>query len=194
MICSVMSSEEDGLVVGDGPELLAQLSRDHAQIHQYATALVTSPLATLVPQFWRYGDQLIRHEVAEEAVVYPVLLALPLGAEAARALVEEQSALESALVAAEDVAGGSEGARAALDVVIGAARAHQRAEERFVWPLLANGLSVAERRDLGVRYVEVRDTPPELNYLPDARPTEVGRFSALATWLRDSSGAASPGL
>ena len=101
--------------------------------------------------------------------------------------------MESTLVAAEDVAGGSEAAMAALDVVIRPARAHQRAEERWVWPILANGLSVADRVDLGVRYGEVRDTPPELNYLPDARPTVVGRFSALATSLRDSVRGGSPG-
>ena len=180
--------------MGGAPgDLLEALARDHAEIDRQATGLISSPGADLVPRFWRYGDRLIRHEVAEEAVVYPVLATLPRGAEAAHALLQEQSALEAALSAAEDLAGGSEAAMAALDVVVGATRAHQRAEERWLWPLLTEHLSPADRRELVRGYAEARDTPPTLTYHPDAGPTIVGRFSALATWLRDSSAAASRG-
>ena len=63
---------------------------------------------------------------------------------------------------------------AALDVVIGSTRAHQRAEERWVWPLLTEHLSPANRHELVRGYAAVRDTPPMLTYHPEAGPTIVG--------------------
>jgi len=71
---------------------------------------------------------------------------------------------------------------------------HDQAERltAYVLPLLAVALPRGNRTDLGLRYEQVRETPPHCPALPTAAGHEVntivGPMAALAEWLRDSAG------
>ena len=145
-----------------------------------------------------WSDQVIRHEIAEELVVYPVLLEFDGGMAVIDSRLEDQSDIEHQLVAlGREVAGTARFRRGASRLVLGHL-SHMEREDSQVLPILASRVGRRRRVDLGHRFRQVLHVAP-LHRLPQgvrvpASRTVVDRTSALSVWLRDvavSSGLAS---
>ena len=145
-----------------------------------------------------WSDRVIRHEIAEELVVYPVLLGFDGGAAVVDSRLEDQSDIERGLVAlGREVAGTAQFRRGATRLVLGHL-SHLEREDSQVLPILATRVCRRRRNDLGRRFRQVQQVAP-LHRLPEGvrvptGRTVVDRTSALSVWLRDvavSSGLAS---
>jgi hemerythrin superfamily protein len=135
--------------------------------------------------FWILADDLIRHEVAEEVVVYPHLR---LGSdEADERGLAEQVAIEEQLTRMEDLPSGSREFREELAGLRANVCEHIEREERVLLSHLRGTLSEDRRRQLGHRYAEVKETAPHHRYPGVAGSTIVGRVAALSDWIRDSA-------
>lgn len=173
-------------VLTDEHALLRELSHDVTEPGDDGSAFLT----------WR--DHVVRHEIAEELIVYPELLASHGGAAVAHSRLEEQAAIERRLVAVGRLVPGSPEFRQAAVTLVLASLAHLEMEEAQVLPILSTRIGHRRRSELGRRYREVirmvpRPPVPDGGRVPTG-PTEVDRTEALSVWLRDmgsSSGLAS---
>ena len=86
--------------------------------------------------FWKLTDQLVRHEVAEEVVVYPAVKELPGGTRLAEARTAEESQAEKLLATIEDLDPTSQDFIGALGELRAAVLEHAQKEEAEVFPLL----------------------------------------------------------
>jgi hypothetical protein len=171
-------------VLSDEHALLRRLSRDVTEPGGDGSAFLT------------WSDQVVRHEIAEELVVYPALLSCHGGAAVAHSRLEEQAGIERRLVAVGRLVPGSpEFRRAAVGLVL-TSLAHLETEEAQVLPILSTRIGEDRRVDLGRRYQEVTRMAPRPPAHAGARvprgPMVVDRTEALSVWLRDM--AASSGL
>ena len=137
------------------------------------------------------ANRLIRHEVAEEIVVYPALQGVHEGEELAVERLADQSEIESQLFYLERVGFEEEAIQQELCDLWSLVFEHAEREEAEVLPLLTVTLPLAKRIGLGRRYVEVRDTAPNRPH-PHAGAdpianTIIGPMAALADWIRDSA-------
>jgi hypothetical protein len=145
-----------------------------------------------------WSDRVVRHEIAEELVVYPVLLGFDGGTAVVDSRLEDQSDIEHQLVAlGREDAGTARFRMRAARLVLGHL-AHLEREDSQVLPILASRVGRRRRADLGRRFHQVQQVAP-LHHLPEGvrvptGRTVVDRTSALSVWLRDvavSSGLAS---
>jgi hypothetical protein len=136
-----------------------------------------------------WSDQVIRHEIAEELVVYPVLLGFDGGMAVVDSRLEDQSDIEHQLVAlGREVAGTARFRMGASRLVLGHL-SHLEREDSQVLPILASRVGRRRRADLGRRFHQVQQVAP-LHHLPEGvrvptGRTVVDRTSALSVWLRD---------
>lgn len=83
-------------------DLIAQLRRDHRQLATMFTEFEQAPPAQTADLFWQLTAALVRHEVAEEEIVYPqVRRSVPNGNRLAGARIKEQAKSEELLVKME---------------------------------------------------------------------------------------------
>ena len=145
-----------------------------------------------------WSDRVIRHEIAEELVVYPVLLRYDGGMAVVDSRLDDQSDIEHQLVAlGREAVGTAPFHRGAARLVL-SHLSHLEREDSQVLPILASRVCRRRRVDLGRRFRQVQQVAP-LHQLPDGARvptgrTVVDRTSALSVWLRDvavSSGLAS---
>ncbi len=165
-------------------EVIRLLERDHQDVRRLFGMFDGRAPDIAAELFWILADDLIRHEVAEEVVVYPHLRQGP--APADRGLAE-QMAIEQQLTRMETLSTGSPEFAdefAALRRRVGEHIGHEEGE---LLPNLARTLSVERRRQLGRRYVEVKGTAPNHRYPGATGGTIVGRVAALSDWIRDSA-------
>ncbi len=146
--------------------------------------------------FVTWSDRVVRHEIGEELVVYPVLLSCRGGAAVTHSRLEEQAAVERRLVTLGRLDPGSpEFHREAVALVV-AHLAHLEVEEAQVLPLLSSRIGHRRRLELGRRYREVTRLDPRLPVpdgvrVPRGR-TVVDRIEALSVWLRDVAASSGP--
>jgi aromatic ring-cleaving dioxygenase len=136
-----------------------------------------------------WSDRLVRHEVAEELVVYPALLSFDGGSAVADSRLEDQSDIERQLVALGQEAPGTPGFHAAAARLVLGHLAHIDREDSQVLPILATRVSRRRRMELGRRFRGVQQVAP-MRRLPEgiripAGRTVVDRTSALSVWMRD---------
>ncbi len=141
--------------------------------------------------FCELVHELVGHEVAEEAVVYPALRQdAPGGDREADARIEEQSAAEHRLAQLERLDPASpefaDGARRLRTAVL----AHARAEEEHVLPMLAEAERPAVRAELGSRFDRAKASAPTHPHphLPGTPPWNqlLGPIAALVDRARDA--------
>jgi hemerythrin superfamily protein len=124
-----------GIVPTD--DLISLLAQDHEAITERFSELAQADPEARGQLFWELMDQLVRHEVAEEAVVYPALRHEPGGAPVAEARVREESEAEELLARLEKLDPTTEEFRGAIKDLESAVLEHARNEEAEVFPLLA---------------------------------------------------------
>lgn len=172
------------------PDIVELIRRDHAGVRSMLTRSAVGRAEERWAKFSQLADLLIRHEVAEELVVYPVLVELRGGGAVADSRLEDQARIERLLVALDrqefDTHPFEQNAvRLGLDVL-----EHLGKEEAQVLPLLTTKLGRRRRTELGSRFLEVEHVAPTLGLSSAGRlptgPTIVERTSVVSTWMRDS--------
>ena len=177
----------------DGTDIVAVLRRDHVRIRTLLSATPASagrPDVERWETFCQLSDLLVRHEVAEELVVYPELAGLAGGTAVRRSRLVDQSDIEVLLVALDRQEFGSPGFEADIVQLGLRVLAHLEREESQVLPLLATFVEPDRRTRLGLRYLEsvaIVGPSPSATGVPSG-PAVVDRTTAVSTFMRDSAG------
>ena len=124
-----------GIVPTD--DLISLLVQDHEAITERFFELEKADPGMREQLFWELMEQLLRHEVAEEVVVYPALRREPGGDPIADARLREESVAEQMLARLEHLDPVTEEFRGAIKDLEAAVLAHAHKEEAEVFPLLA---------------------------------------------------------
>lgn len=124
------------MTVTPSEDVVSLITQDHAAIEQRFTELDSAAPGTHSELFAKLRDQLVRHEYAEQAVVYPELRDLEGGDEIADARFAEESAAESKLADLQKLEPGSPEFLSGLAELRASVLTHARNEESQVLPLL----------------------------------------------------------
>ncbi|MGH8989326.1 MAG: hemerythrin domain-containing protein [Acidimicrobiales bacterium] len=169
------------------------LEEDHRLVEQRLQELGSAGAAVRGELFWKLTNDLVRHEVAEEVVVYPRLRDLPGGASVADARIDEQSEAEQQLAKMEKLDAESPEFVRELGTLKAAVLEHAKAEEDTAFAMLRGDLSPDEQVELGKRYVKAKDSAPTHPHphAPDTPPGNVvlGPVAALIDRVRDTAAA-----
>jgi hypothetical protein len=161
------------------------LERDHEDINRLLGMFEGQAPDIAAELFWILADDLIRHEVAEEVVLYPHLWD---GSDpVARTALAEQLGIEDRLTRLEGTPTSGREFGQELAGLRAAVSEHIDSEQRELLPKLYETMSQDRRRELGRRYAEVKETAPHHRYPGTRGNTIVGRVSALSDWIRDSA-------
>ena len=174
----------------DSPgDILLLLHEDHRQVEMLLAEFDTVPMGRRNELFWRLVNELVRHEVAEEVVVYPALRKLAGGAEVADARLAEQAIAEQKLAGMEWLDAESEEFDRQALTLRSAVLSHARAEEASVFEILRADVPKVQRFEMGARYVKAKAAAPTHPHphAPDRPPGNVvlGPVAALLDKIRD---------
>jgi hemerythrin superfamily protein len=181
--------------MAEGRSVIELLLRDHEMAKSLLEELDSKSEDELRDYFCNLREELVRHEVAEELIVYPAFRKHVDGGDAiADACIAEQSKAEETLAALEkeDPAGAS--FRIQLAELRRAVLSHAKHEETDVFPALESHTQRSELGELGDRYdkaLEVAPTHPP-PHAPDTPPGNkvLGPMAALVDRVRDAMRAA----
>ena len=178
-----------------GPSVIELLKRDHEKIKGMFVELDTKPAVELSDYLCALREELVRHEVAEELIVYLVFRRdVPGGEEIADARIAEQAATEEVLHELEKQDPLSASFRTRLEELRVSVLRHATHEEETVFPPLAAHASVDARSKLGDRYEKALKAAPTHPHphAPDRPPGNavLGPMAALIDRVRDAMRAA----
>jgi hemerythrin superfamily protein len=118
-------------------------------------------LAERASYFYEVVTELVRHEVAEEHVVYPIIRhATPGGEQEATVRIAEQTEIEERLAAMEKLDAASAEFVDQFTALRQAVLDHASAEEATTFPLLGEMEDADSRRALGGRYEHAKAKAP----------------------------------
>ncbi len=134
--------------------------------------------------------ELVRHEVAEEHVIYPVVRRAPGGEEEAKTRIAEQAEAEKLLAEMEKLDASSVEFATAFTSLRRSVLEHASAEEATTFPLLREMEDAESRSALGGRYELAKSKAPTHPHphAPDTPPGNVilGPVAALFDKARDA--------
>ena len=154
-------------------------------------AIASSATEERASYFNELVPELVRHEVAEEVVVYPAIRSdAPDGEAEVEPRLREQSQAEKRLAAMEDLdPSGSEFAEQ-LEHLRRAVLEHAKAEEDNIFPLLRALEGPETRFEMGGRYEKAKASAPTHPHpaAPDTSPANkvVGPIAAIFDRARDA--------
>ncbi len=122
--------------VAPADDVVSLITQDHTAIEQRLSEFETAAPGTHGELFAKLRDQLVRHEYAEEAVVYPELRGLDGGGKISEARMAEESAAERMLADLDKLEPGSPEFLSGLSALRASVLSHARNEESQVLPLL----------------------------------------------------------
>jgi hemerythrin superfamily protein len=123
-----------GIVPTD--DIISLLEQDHQAIRERFSELDGARADDRPQLLWELVEQLVRHEVAEEAVVYPALRREPGGDAVADARVAEESEAEQLLARLEKLDPATQEFQGAVRDLRATVLDHAQKEESDVFPLL----------------------------------------------------------
>ncbi|HEX3796003.1 MAG TPA: hemerythrin domain-containing protein [Acidimicrobiales bacterium] len=141
-------------------DLVSLLTGDHEAVKQRFAEFETALPEFRAELFWKLMDQLIRHEAAEEAIVYPALKQLPRGDVVARARIAEEAEAEQHLARMEKLEPASHEFLGSLLDLRDAVLAHAESEETEAFPLLLTHLDNAALVHLGQKFKSAKLAAP----------------------------------
>jgi hemerythrin superfamily protein len=151
----------DSLSVPRNHDIVTLVIRDHEAIQRLLDSLGPVDSDGAPARCWQASYELIRHEVAEEQVVYPSLHQCGAGAaEVGRRGLAEQADVEHLLDDVEKVGPAGHGFEQALDALQGLVQRHAAFEEDEILPLIADRLSDEQRFELGDQYAQAKKVAP----------------------------------
>jgi hemerythrin superfamily protein len=177
-------------VPGPPDGIVNLLLEDHRSAQQKLEAFPASS-ENRMDLFRALAAELVRHEVAEELVVYPALRKLPGGNARAEARLFEQAAAEKRLARMERLDAAYPEFMGEFAQLRSEVLAHAQHEEAEVFPLLNAGYDGATLVDLGRKYLRAKHTAPTHPHphAPDTPPANklAGPVAALIDRLRDAA-------
>jgi iron-sulfur cluster repair protein YtfE (RIC family) len=178
-----------GIVPTD--DLISLLTQDHEAIKERFAELGHADPEVRERLFWELTDQLVRHEVAEEVVVYPALRHEPGGEAIAEARVHEESDAEQLLARMEKLDPTTEEFRGAISDLEASVVAHAQKEEAEVFPLLEANEESGYLALLGQKFKGEKLAAPTHPHphAPDSPLAQklVGPVAAFIDRIRDAS-------
>lgn len=163
--------------------------------HETAKALLTKISAAAPEQrealFWELVPELVRHEVAEEVVVYPTIRSeAPDGEREVEPRLHEQQEAEELLDQMEGLDRSSAEFGAKLAKLQAGVLEHAHAEEQNILPLLRALEDTKKRVELGARYERAKSAAPTHPHpnAPDTPPGNkvLGPITGLFDKTRDA--------
>ena len=142
--------------------LIEILYRDHASIHDLFWRLRRGAPHDRGVLFDELTALLIRHEVAEEVVVFPFLSSLPGGGDTLAPRLEEQQQIEHDLVALSQLDPGGRTFADRVTRLEAAFRTHVSREEAEIFPMIELNATIALLEALGTRYEATRHPSVQL--------------------------------
>jgi len=184
------ASVPSGVVVMPPDDLVGRLVEDHRAIASRFTEFHRLGTEGRAEWFWKLTDQLVRHEVAEELIVYPVLREIPGGVGVADARIAEQAEAECRLAQMESLDPTSDEFAVEQARLMVAVLNHAEREESEAFRLLPENVSSERLIALGNRYAAARNIAPTHPHtrLPDEPPgNKVAQpLAALIDRVRDA--------
>lgn len=168
------------------------LSRDHEAAKRLLEEVTNAPAAARGSLFWELVPELVRHEVAEEVVVYPAIRSeAPDGETEVAPRLKEQRAAEELLSSMEKIDPASAEFEKKMTVLHDDVLAHAQAEEEHIFPLLRALEDEQELARLGTRYEKAKASAPTHPHpnAPDTPPGNkiIGPIAAFADKIRDAA-------
>jgi hemerythrin superfamily protein len=176
--------------IAPSDDIVSLLTQDHAAVRQRLAEFDSAAPASRAELFWKLMDQLVRHEVGEEIVVYPALRDLEGGAAVADARMAEEAEAEKLLAAMEDLDPESDAFMAALTKLRGAVLEHAQQEETEVFPILLGQEASDRLLYLGQKFKGAKLAAPNHPHphLPQGSTSQrvVGPVAAFFDRMRDA--------
>ena len=174
-------------------DVVRLLEEDHRLVEARFAELDTTGPEMRGELFWKLTNDLVRHEVAEELIVYPALRELPGGDQVADARIAEQSEAEELLAKMEKLDAETAEFVRDLATLKASVLAHAKSEEDTAFAMLLGAVPPDRRVELGQRYVKAKDAAPTHPHphAPDTPPGNVvlGPVAALIDRVRDAAAA-----
>jgi hemerythrin superfamily protein len=175
-------------------DVVRLLEEDHRLVEARLSELSLAGAPSRGELFWKLTNDLVRHEVAEETVIYPVLRRLPGGDAVADARIAEQSSAEERLAKMERMDAASPEFADEFTELKAAVLEHAEAEEKTAFAMILGNVPADERIELGLRYVKAKDAAPTHPHphAPDTPPGNVvlGPVAAFIDRVRDAAATA----
>lgn len=178
---------------GPQADIACLIRDDHQAVEQGLRAVTGAPGSDRPDRddaFRRLTELLVRHEVAEELVVYPALRDADGGGAVADARIAEQAQAESRLAQLEKFRSDTSEFAASFQQLQDSVLEHAQLEEREVLPLLS-ALPDDRKAQLARRYEQARSSGPTHPHpsAPDTPPGNVlaGPVAALFDRIRDEA-------
>lgn len=170
--------------------IVTYLLEDHRSAKQRLAEFTSSKPEDRSELFSALAEELARHEVAEELVVYPELRKLPGGEALADARIAEQAEAERRLARMERLDRAYPEFMSEFSQLRAEVLAHAQSEEEEVFPLLNAQLGGARLVELGREYLKAKRRAPTHPHphAPDTPPGNkvAGPIAALIDRLRDA--------
>jgi hemerythrin superfamily protein len=172
-------------------DVISLLAQDHEAIKERFLELGGADPDLRCRLFWELMDQLVRHEVAEEVVVYPALRQEPGGDAVADARLAEEAQAERLLARMEKLDPTTEEFAGAVHDLETAVLAHAEREEAAVFPLLSANeesgyLALLGQKFKGEKLAAPNHPHPHSPHSPLAHKV-VGPVAAFIDRVRDAS-------
>lgn len=172
-------------------DIISKLLQDHQEVKAMFARIEKASGSQLGDMFWDLTNELVRHEVAEEEIVYPeVRKVVPNGDRLADARIKEQSEAEELLDKMEKEGAEAKDFRAHLEKLQKEVLAHAESEEQLVFTPLGDKLDADRRAELGQRYEKAKSAAPTHPHpmAPDTPPGNMalGPIAALVDRVRDA--------
>lgn len=173
------------------PDVIVLLQRDHQSAERLLSRVDGLTNAQAAEYFCELREALVRHEVAEELVIYPAFREkVPLGGGVADARLAEQAAVGQELARLEHEDTSSASFLTQLRELRAAVLAHASQEESEVFPPLKAALRPSELEQLGEHYEKALASAPTHPHphVPQTPPgnTLLEPLAALIDHLRDA--------
>lgn len=167
------------------------LMRDHGKVEALLARLDSEPQSGMEQYFCELREELVRHEVAEEMIVYPAFRTrVPLSNAIADARVAEQAEAERVLADLDGADPTTAVFRERLTALRSDVLTHARAEENEVFPLMKRAIPHKEMVALAENYEKALMLAPTHPHphAPDTPPGNIvlGPIAALVDHFRDA--------
>jgi hemerythrin superfamily protein len=142
-------------------DIIDELLSDHQEVAGMMARIEQAPPSEVDELFWSLTNALIRHEVAEEEILYPeVRTVVPNGRRLADARVKEQARAEELLQKMEKAGTDDQHFRAQFTRLQKAVQQHAEKEERLIFEPLRRVLDRDRRVQLAWRYKMAKAAAP----------------------------------
>ncbi len=174
-----------------GTDIIDALTQDHRAAEQLLDRFEAIGPERRGAWFDQLRETLVRHEVAEELVVYPALKGRSAAVDkVVEARIDEQAEAEKLLAKLEKMDPREEGFAPPFVKLRRSVLDHAQREEQEIIPFIEEGKTPEERMEMGKRYEKAKRSAPTHPHphAPDTPPGNVvlGPVAALADRIRDA--------